>query len=155
MADEETKTPQKIVSKQAGPAPPPPARSMDKTKHGGAGGSSSNRDNYSGPNDANHSLESPSNSSTPQHQYATPTSSMPQHILLNEPTPSPMAHANVGHPAALYGTPPQTPNTRRNVGRWKIGKLIGRGASGQVYMAHLVGSSAPIAVKQVRQTRAR
>ena len=38
-------------------------------------------------------------------------------------------------------TPPQTPNTMRNVGRWRKGKLIGRGASGQVYVAHLYVSA--------------
>ena len=150
MADHKAKAPQKTVPQHASPAPVPLARSKDKLESPPPSISSSNGSSHSNPNDADHTqYMHPANSSTKQHPFVTPSSKhAPQHILLNEPTPSPMAG---GHPAASYGTPPQTPNTRRNVGRWKIGKLIGRGASGQVYMAHLIGSAKSIAVKQVRR----
>jgi serine/threonine protein kinase len=46
--------------------------------------------------------------------------------------------------------PPQTPNTLRNVGRWTRGKLIGRGATGSVYLCHPTSNpNKPCAVKQL------
>ena len=48
---------------------------------------------------------------------------------------------------------PQTPNTAKNIGLWKKGKLIGRGASGTVYQAYLQNThqnSEIVAVKQMQ-----
>eukprot|EP00519_Triparma_laevis_P000697 CAMPEP_0182504894 /NCGR_PEP_ID=MMETSP1321-20130603/18079_1 /TAXON_ID=91990 /ORGANISM="Bolidomonas sp., Strain RCC1657" /LENGTH=405 /DNA_ID=CAMNT_0024710335 /DNA_START=299 /DNA_END=1513 /DNA_ORIENTATION=- len=118
----------------------------------------------SNPNDSNNVKYSPANSATNLQPYTTPQKQQhsPQHYLLNEPTPSPLnAHQQqqqLQHPQHHdYGPPPQTPNTLRNVGRYTLGKLIGRGASGQVYLATIKDPNNPsqsstIAVKRLSLT---